>query len=109
MTDETTTTDELKASRTQRFAEWLMRREEARAEKESSLEGLVKLNVLVSFAKALANRPDIPKDPIVASGGTNLLGTIRELIKNNMPTEQPVHDNTQRKIVIITDGYDTYN
>lgn len=50
MTDETTTTeDQLKASRTQRFAEWLMRREEQRAEKESSLEGLVKLNVLVSF------------------------------------------------------------
>lgn len=42
-------TDEQKASRTQRFAEWLMRREEQRAEKESSLEGLVKLNVLVSF------------------------------------------------------------
>ena len=36
-------------SRTQRFAEWLMRREEARAEKESNLEGLVRLNVLVSF------------------------------------------------------------
>jgi hypothetical protein len=50
MTDDTTTTeDQLKASRTQRFAEWLMRREEQRAEKESSLEGLVKLNVLVSF------------------------------------------------------------
>ena len=49
--DETTTTaDQFAASsRTQRFAEWLMRREEARAEKESSLEGLVKLNVLVSF------------------------------------------------------------
>ena len=38
-----------KTTRTQRFAEWLMRREEQRAEKESSLEGLVKLNVLVSF------------------------------------------------------------
>jgi hypothetical protein len=37
------------SSRTQRFAEWLMRREEARAEKESNLEGLVRLNVLVSF------------------------------------------------------------
>ena len=48
MTDDTTTED-IKASKTQRFAEWLMRREEARAEKESSLEGLVKLNVLVSF------------------------------------------------------------
>lgn len=42
-------TEELKSTRTQRFAEWLMRREEQRAEKESSLEGLVKLNVLVSF------------------------------------------------------------
>lgn len=41
--------DVARATRTQRFAEWLMRREEARAEKESSLEGLVKLNVLVSF------------------------------------------------------------
>ena len=49
--DETTPTAAQPAasSRTQRFAEWLMRREEARAEKESSLEGLVKLNVLVSF------------------------------------------------------------
>ena len=36
-------------TRTQRFAEWLMKREEARAEKESNLEGLVKLNVIVSF------------------------------------------------------------
>jgi hypothetical protein len=46
------TTEEAAAqnsSRTQRFAEWLMRREEARAEKESNLEGLVRLNVLVSF------------------------------------------------------------
>lgn len=39
----------VKSSRTQRFAEWLMRREEARAEKESNLEALVRLNVLVSF------------------------------------------------------------
>lgn len=37
------------STRTQRFAEWLMRREEQRAEKESNLEGLVRLNVLVSF------------------------------------------------------------
>ena len=49
MTDDTTTTEDTKASRTTRFAEWLMRREEQRAEKESSLEGLIKLNVLVSF------------------------------------------------------------
>lgn len=37
------------SSKTQRFAEWLMKREEARAAKETNLEGLVKLNVLVSF------------------------------------------------------------
>ena len=37
------------SSRTKRFAEWLMAREEKRAEKESNLEGLVRLNVLVSF------------------------------------------------------------
>lgn len=48
MTSDETTTD-VASTRTQRFAEWLMRREEARAEKESNLEGLVKLNVLVSF------------------------------------------------------------
>lgn len=36
-------------SRTERFATWLMERENARAEKESNLEGLVRLNVLVSF------------------------------------------------------------
>jgi hypothetical protein len=37
------------ASRTTRFATWLMEREERRQEKESNLEGLVRLNVLVSF------------------------------------------------------------
>ena len=47
--DETTEPSAATSSKTQRFAEWLMRREEARAEKESSLEGLIKLNVLVSF------------------------------------------------------------
>ena len=36
-------------SKTERFAQWLMTREERRAEKESNLEGLVRLNVLVSF------------------------------------------------------------
>lgn len=38
-----------KTTRTARFAEWLMRREEARADRESNLEGLVKWNVLISF------------------------------------------------------------
>ena len=36
-------------TKTERFAQWLMTREERRAEKESNLEGLVRLNVLVSF------------------------------------------------------------
>jgi len=36
-------------NRTQRFAQWLMEREERREAKESNLEGLVRLNVLVSF------------------------------------------------------------
>ena len=38
-----------KSTRTQRFAAWLMEREERREAKESNLEGLVRLNVLVSF------------------------------------------------------------
>ena len=37
------------ATRTERFASWLMEREERRQEKESNLEALVRLNVLVSF------------------------------------------------------------
>ena len=49
MTESETQTEETKSTRTARFAEWLMRREEQRAEKESSLEGLIKLNVIVSF------------------------------------------------------------
>jgi len=49
MTEETVIDDVARATKTQRFAEWLMRREEARAEKDSNLEGLVRLNVLVSF------------------------------------------------------------
>ena len=36
-------------TKTERFAQWLMAREERRAEKETNLEGLVKLNVMVSF------------------------------------------------------------
>tara|TARA_Y100001938_G_C7840321_1_gene305811 strand:+ start:117 stop:326 length:210 start_codon:yes stop_codon:yes gene_type:complete len=37
------------STKTERFAQWLMAREERRAEKETNLEGLVKLNVMVSF------------------------------------------------------------
>ncbi len=43
------TENETKPTRQQRFAQWLMDREEKREEKESNLEGLVRLNVLVSF------------------------------------------------------------
>lgn len=48
MTSETESAIE-KSSRTARFATWLMEREERRQEKESNLEALVRLNVLVSF------------------------------------------------------------
>lgn len=50
MSDEDTVIEEnTNNSRTARFATWLMEREERRQERETSLEGLVKLNVLVSF------------------------------------------------------------
>lgn len=49
MTENEITIEEKKsATRTQRFAEWLMRREEAREEKESNLEGLMKFNIFLS-------------------------------------------------------------
>lgn len=43
-TEETTRT-----TKTERFATWLMTREERRAEKESNLESLIKMNLFVSF------------------------------------------------------------
>jgi len=46
---ETEIETEARTSKTTRFAQWLMAREERREEKESNLEGLVRLNVLVSF------------------------------------------------------------
>jgi len=46
---ETETETEARTSKTTRFAEWLMAREERRQEKESNLEGMIRLNVLVSF------------------------------------------------------------
>lgn len=50
MTETESAIEEVKTpSKTERFAQWLMTREERRAEKESNLEGLVRLNVLVSF------------------------------------------------------------
>lgn len=49
MSDENPIEESKSATRTERFAQWLMTREERRQEKESNLEGLVRLNVLVSF------------------------------------------------------------
>lgn len=55
MTEKETLIEESKTtSRTARFAEWLMAREERRQEKESNLEGLMKLNFLVSTATLVA-------------------------------------------------------
>lgn len=52
--NETAIEESKKTSRTARFAEWLMAREERRQEKESNLEGLMKLNFLVSTATLIA-------------------------------------------------------
>jgi len=50
MTEKEKPIEELKSpTKTERFATWLMTREERRAEKESNLESLIRLNVLVSF------------------------------------------------------------
>ena len=45
------TTDEEtpRTTKTERFATWLMTREERRQEKESNLEALIKMNLFVSF------------------------------------------------------------
>lgn len=47
--DEKTESSIEKSTRTARFAQWLMEREERRDAKDSNLEGLIRLNVLVSF------------------------------------------------------------
>jgi hypothetical protein len=36
-------------TRTEKFAQWLMTREERRQEKDSNIEGLIKLNLIASF------------------------------------------------------------
>lgn len=47
--DEEVVPAERSPNRTERFAQWLMDRESRRQEKESNLEGMVRLNVIVSF------------------------------------------------------------
>ena len=49
MTSEKPIEEVKSATRIERFAQWLMSREERRQEKESNLDTLVRLNVLVSF------------------------------------------------------------
>lgn len=49
MTEDIAIEESKNATRTERFANWLMERETRRQEKETNLEGLVRLNVLVSF------------------------------------------------------------
>jgi hypothetical protein len=48
MTQENETPIEEKKTATARFAEWLMQRDERRAEKESNIEGLLKFNIFLS-------------------------------------------------------------
>jgi len=45
---ETVIEESKSATRTQSFAEWLMKRDERRQEKETSLEGLMKFNIFLS-------------------------------------------------------------
>ena len=49
MTEEKPIEESKSQTKTEKFATWLMTREERRQEKESNLEGLVKMNMLVSF------------------------------------------------------------
>ena len=48
MTNENENPIEEKKTTTTKFAEWLMRREERRSEKESNLEGLMTFNIFLS-------------------------------------------------------------
>ena len=45
---ENETAIEEKKTTTAKFAEWLMRRDEARTKKETSIEGLLKFNIFLS-------------------------------------------------------------
>ena len=49
MTSETIE-EEVKQSKTERFAQWLMDRQEKKEEKETSLESLMKFNIFLSIA-----------------------------------------------------------
>jgi len=42
--------EEVKQTKTERFAQWLMDRQEKKEEKETSLESLMKFNIFLSIA-----------------------------------------------------------
>jgi len=42
--------EEVKQTKTERFAQWLMDRQERKEEKETSLESLMKFNIFLSIA-----------------------------------------------------------
>ena len=44
------TEEEVKQTKTERFAQWLMDRQEKKEEKETSLESLMKFNIFLSIA-----------------------------------------------------------
>ena len=48
MESESETVIEEKKTATAKFAEWLMKRDERRSEKESNIEGLLKFNIFLS-------------------------------------------------------------
>ena len=52
--NETVIEESKTTTRTQRFAEWLMKRDERRQEKETSLEGLMKFNLFLSSLTLVA-------------------------------------------------------
>ena len=47
---------EEKKTATAKFAEWLMKRDERRAEKESNIEGLLKFNIFLSTVTVVGLR-----------------------------------------------------
>lgn len=54
MTQDKTTNEEIKDTRTTRFAQWLMDRESKRQDKESNLEGMMRFNIFLSTATLVA-------------------------------------------------------
>ena len=50
MTSETVEEEVVKQTKTERFAQWLMDRQEKKEEKETSLESLMKFNIFLSIA-----------------------------------------------------------